>query len=371
MTSDSHTDGCDVDTKVRSMCTVGHCRQRRDALRTQAAGHSEIGTVRSSNDDLVFASQDCRLYIVLDGVGGYAGGSEASRILLEKLRASIERLCEKSLVEANRGLESGVRKALAEATAAMLRRAESIPNYAKMSTVFALGYVVNGVLLYTHVGDCRLYLVRDGVARQLTVDETFVQLMVDEGSLLPEDAARHPLRNLLLNSVGTNPAQPAPCINSVMLRPSDTLVFTTDGVSDYLDAKEISDLASQSTAPNERAKAIVHAALDAKSRDNVSCVVVDIERARHEVTAETELQFELAKLHDMLSSMGDITPDMHADLIRVSDDIRRAIHQDEPQSEIADLRKQLKDHVIDFESKHPQLSSIINGIVDMLSGIGI
>ena len=85
----------------------------------------------------------------------------------------------------------------------MIQVAERSPELDKMGTVFALAYIVDGTLLYTHVGDSRVYLIRNKHALQLTSDETYVQLMVDVGVIKPDDVPEHPMRNVVLNAVGT------------------------------------------------------------------------------------------------------------------------------------------------------------------------
>ena len=75
---------------AKSLCSLGLCRKRTGRLKMRAGSYSDIGPVRKTNDDLVFAGGECRLYVALDGIGGHAGGAEASRIVLEKLRGCIE-----------------------------------------------------------------------------------------------------------------------------------------------------------------------------------------------------------------------------------------------------------------------------------------
>ena len=358
-------------TKIQSACSVGLCRKRKGLLQTSAAGYSDIGNVRPSNEDLVFASNDCRLFVVLDGVGGYAGGSEASLIVLEKLRANIEAMCEKNPEEANQELEQGVRKALKAATKSMLHIAHEHPDLARMSTVFALAYVVEGLLLYTHVGDCRAYVIRNGKVKRLTSDETFVQLMVEKGVIDPEDVARHPMRNVILNSVGTRTADYDPTIHSMMLVPGDTVILTTDGVTDYLSDDELASVESSTSDPVIRSKAIVDAALAAGSRDNVSCVVVNIARApSSDEDARADLHFELANLHDLLGQVDSIDDELRQELVEIAGDIRVALKEPAP-SGLAQLTSRLEDKTLGFEVRPPKLTALVASVTNMLSRIGI
>ena len=356
---------------VTSACSVGQCRNRKDSIRTRAAGCSNIGNVRKQNDDLVFAGCDCRLYVVLDGVGGYAGGGEASSIVLEQLRGHIEAMCEKNPAEATRDLEPQVRSALKDASRSMVQLAAENPEFAKMSTVFALAYVVDGVMLYTHVGDCRVYVIRDQKAVQLTNDETFVQLMVETGVIRPEEVAEHPMRNIIVNSVGTQEAFFNPVVHTQILMPGDTIVLTTDGVTDYLTSAQLVEPATTSDSPQERAEAIVQAALDAGSKDNVSCVVAMVERSGEcDAAQRAELHFELARLHDTLGEIDSLDDNLRSELREVAEDIRLALKQPSP-AELSGFGARLNQSVEAFADEHPRLTSLVSNIANMLSQMGI
>ena len=356
-------------TGIQSACSVGMCKKRKGPLKTSAGGYSDIGTVRKTNDDLVFASNQCRLYVVLDGVGGYAGGGEASLIVLKKLRENIEAMCEQHSAEANQGLEESVRKALKAATNSMLTMADGHPNLSKMSTVFALAYIVDGVLLYTHVGDCRVYLIRNGQAKQLTNDETFVQMLVDSGQIKPEQATNHPMKNIVLNAVGTRSVQYDPTVHSTMLLPGDVVVLTSDGVTDSLSNSEIVKLASEKDAPERIASSIVHAAIEGGSRDNASCIVVDIDRGP---TADTDdqLHFELAKLHDLLSGVDSVNNELRNEMTQVAEDLRVALKKSES-GDLGHLKDQLQERALQLEADHPHVMTAITSITNILSSMGI
>lgn len=361
----------DSQSSLQSVCSLGLCKQRRGRLRPVSGAYSDIGSVRNTNDDLVFAGGDCRLFVVLDGIGGQAGGGEASRIVLEQLRTSIESMCTAASVHPDQDLRLAVVNALKSATKAMLQVAEQQPRFDRMGTVFALAYVVDGVLLYTHVGDCRVYLVRRGKSRQLTADETYVQLMVDAGVIGPDEVPDHPMRNVILNAVGTREADGEPVVHSAMLLPEDKVLLTTDGVTDTLPDAEIVQILDQHANPQDAARALVQAALEAGSRDNASCVVVSLERAGEpDQTGHDELHFELTRLHDMLTEIDTVDEELQNDMARIADDIRQALNRSQT-NELANLGGRLENRALEFEVTHPRLTAIVASITDMLSKIGI
>ena len=357
-------------TSTRSLCSLGFCRKRCGPLETQAGAHSDIG-LRETNDDLVFAGEHCQLYVALDGIGGHAGGGEASRIVLEQLRSSIEAMCKSTSTTPDHDLKQAVTEAIAEARKEMLRVAQETPEYDSMGTVFSLAYVVGNTLLYTHVGDARVYLCRQGKTQQLTTDDTYVQLMVDVGVIKPADVPEHPLRNVILNAVGTRGSEPPTLVHSKLLLPGDMVLLTTDGVSDKLTEADLSQLLGVDAASNVIAQAVVKAALDAGTNDNASCVVVRIARSEDVVAARnTELHTKLTTLHDMLVDVKEVDDVIRADMQRIAEDIRTALRSDRA-NELLQLRTDLSDRALQFEVSHPHLTNLIASISNTLSAMGI
>jgi hypothetical protein len=245
-------------------------------------------------------------------------------------------------------------------------------DFDKMGTVFAMGYLQDQTLLYTHVGDSRIYLMRDGQVRRLTRDHTYVQLMVDAGILDPEDVPEHPMRNLILNAVGTRKTQDVTSVKSLPLEPGDVLLLTTDGVSDKLSDEQLGELLRRPGAPADVAEQIVQAALEAGSTDNASCVVVQIEGEVGTPVDDKrdELHREVEKLHELLGNVETIDEDLRTDLRQIADDIRGAL-QSQEQNELHNIRQRLSVRTLEFEVNHPHLTNIVASIVNLLSGIGI
>lgn len=221
------------------------------------------------------------------------------------------------------------------------------------------------------MGDSRVYLIRNKRAIQLTSDETYVQLMVDVGVIQPDDVPQHPMRNVVLNAVGTRSSEGNPVVHSKLLLPGDVVLLTTDGVSDHLREPTLTQILDEHSDPAEAATAIVRAALDAGSRDNASCVTVMIERAEDSEHANhDDLHFELQKLHEMLTDVDSVDEELRSDMVQIAGDIRKALHQEET-DELASLGKQLKQRAIKFEVGHLQLTNTVASIVDLLARMGI
>jgi protein phosphatase len=312
--------------------------------------------------------------VALDGVGGHAGGGEASHIVLEDLRASVESLCVGTSANPDQQLRNAVASGIQSACGHMIELAAKNAEYEKMGTVFSLAFIANDTLFSTHVGDCRVYLARGRKLRQLTTDETFVQSMLDAGILMPDDVRGHPMRHIILNGVGTHAPCKNPDVRSTALQPGDRVVLTTDGVTDILEDVRLLNIISKYSDPNEAARELVRAALDGGGRDNASCVVVMIDpEGTKDMPRSDELRAELKKLHQMLTEVDEVDETIVGELTQVSEDIETVLQAKPAKAspEIETVRQKWQDFVVSFEASHPRLAGVIARITDALSGIGI
>jgi PPM family protein phosphatase len=235
------------------------------ALTMRCAACTDVGR-RANNEDTVFCSP--RLVAVADGVGGATAGEVASRWAINEMM-SLER---SRLTSA---LDVAVRGAVEKANSALSFLIECRPEWTGMATTLtAVALSNDGDYVIANVGDSRTYLYRDGELRQLTRDQSFVQELIDRGSITPAQAREHPQRSVVLESLdGNERTIVGPDLHQAHL--GDRLLLCSDGISDYLTDDEISR-ALRTSSPNEAAQELVAKALDAGSQDNVSAVVADV-----------------------------------------------------------------------------------------------
>jgi serine/threonine protein phosphatase PrpC len=207
----------------------------------EVSSHSDIGCLRTNNedslgywepeDDRQFARKG-RLAVVADGMGGYEGGQEASRLAVETLVAAYRDFGGDDPQQALIG-------ALQAAHEQIRRYSFAHPELRGMGTTCTAAAIVRGedgdtqydALYYVHVGDTRLYLIRDGQITRVTRDHSYVGRLVESGMISPEEAEQHPQRNILTAALGTNPelimdspGHPEP------LLPEDVLLICSDGL---------------------------------------------------------------------------------------------------------------------------------------------
>ena len=143
-----------------------------------------------------------------------------------------------------------------------------------MGTTLTGACIINGITFWTHVGDSRLYLFREGHLTQITEDHTFVNSLVKDGVITKEEAERHPMQNILLHCVGCEPME----MSSGRFRifKGDLILLSTDGLHHEVPEKKISSILAGETGIKEKFERLLKAALDAGGRDNITLAGVRI-----------------------------------------------------------------------------------------------
>lgn len=224
---------------------------------------SDVGRVRSVNEDSLAVAE--RVYVIADGMGGHAAGEVASRLLVDTVTDYLARL---DTID-----EQILSAAVDKANAVILQRAGQHPDYRNMGTTATLLYLDDsGDALWAHVGDSRLYLFREGVLRQITRDHSYVEELVESGSITHEEARRHPRKNLLTRAVGVRKSLKVDRGNFVV-KPQDIFLLCTDGLTNMVAETDIKEILSRPAAPDP-ARELIESALQAGGADNVSAIVV-------------------------------------------------------------------------------------------------
>jgi serine/threonine protein phosphatase PrpC len=232
------------------------------------------GYVRHGNEDGFFASRAHGVFAVADGMGGHEHGELASRLAL----AAIETRAEALGQAAPPDLPTLLHETIQTGNADILAQGGG-GDGPSMGTTVVLATICVDRLYFAHIGDSRLYLLRGDVFTQLTHDHTRVQLMVDRGEITAEEAALHPLRHQITRVVGYDD-DISPEIASQALEPGDTILLCTDGLSGAAPDEQVKHILRSPLGAQERADALVQAALDAGGPDNVTAVVISYQRPR-------------------------------------------------------------------------------------------
>lgn len=229
---------------------------------------SEIGHVRKNNEDAYFATDEKGgLFIVADGMGGHAAGERASSLATEILSHSLMEDTERT----PRTLQEAVMRANAE----ILLEARQHEELKGMGTTCTLLTVLGEKLLFTNIGDSRLYRLREGRLELLTRDDSFVNYLVELGEITQEEAKNHPNRNMLTRALGTDEHLEV-YIEEGEWKKGDRYLLCSDGLSSMVEDGRMEELL-QGDDLEAVADALVQEALSEGGRDNITLVLIEME----------------------------------------------------------------------------------------------
>src|SRR5277367_860343 len=233
----------------------------------EAAGLTDVGQVRTSNEDAFGYCVEEGVFALCDGMGGAAAGEVASRIAVDTL---INQLCAADSHENRRKV---LEEAIASANQIVHARAEREAALHGMGTTLVAVAIGGDRALVGHVGDSRCYLFRRGHLRRLTHDHSLVDEQVRLGQLTQDEAERSPLRNVITRAIGTQTSVSAD-IAELPLQPDDVLLLCSDGLTKELSDKLIGAMLNETGDLEQICGRLIEAAKAAGGHDNVTCVLV-------------------------------------------------------------------------------------------------
>ncbi|MCC2158645.1 PP2C family serine/threonine-protein phosphatase [Bifidobacterium pseudocatenulatum] len=230
---------------------------------------SDVGTVRSNNQDSAFAGE--HLIAICDGMGGHAGGDTASTIAIRSL-AHIEQDNVQGDVQI---IAHMMKTSVMAAHDAIVGKAKRERRLAGMGTTVTSVALVAGYWVLAHIGDSRAYLLHDGRLIRMTTDHSYVQHLIDTGRISESEARNHPQRNVVMRVLGDFDIDSRPDIAVRKAHPSDRWLLCSDGLCGVLEDSTLQEVLSTCSDQEECAQQLVSMALRAGSTDNVTAVIAD------------------------------------------------------------------------------------------------
>lgn len=227
------------------------------------AFRTDVGKVRANNQDAPIVSEKLRLYGVADGMGGHKGGEVASTSARDDLLRELE---------GKTPSVATLSGAIEEVNRQIYHQQEHDDALTGMGTTLSVLWMSDNFVYIGHVGDSRVYLLRDGEFRQMTLDHSLVEQLVREGVLTEEEAQNHPMRNIITRAIGTDESVEVDVVVEER-RKGDLWLACSDGLHGLVDDRQMRDALRQ-YAPEKAADVLLKAALDAGGRDNVTLVIV-------------------------------------------------------------------------------------------------
>lgn len=233
-------------------------------LTLRYAARSDRGLIRDGNQDSVYAGP--RLLAVADGMGGMAAGDVASNIVIGAMAPLDEDVPGDALVDALRGAVEAANQQLRDTV-------DANPHLEGMGTTLTAMLFSGSKIGLVHIGDSRAYMLRDGEFAQITKDDTYVQMLVDEGRISAEEASSHPQRSLLTRAMDGRDVEPEYSVRQVMQ--GDRYLICSDGLSGVISSETIGETMREYVDPNQCVDRMIALALRGGGPDNITVIIAD------------------------------------------------------------------------------------------------
>ncbi|GAB3528770.1 PP2C family protein-serine/threonine phosphatase [Arthrobacter monumenti] len=244
------------------------------------AARSDVGKVRSKNDDSAYAGR--YLAVVADGMGGHAGGNIASAsTVLELIHLDDD------VYHGDAG--TALADEIQTANSLLSDLVRTSPQLAGMGTTVTAVLLSEDKLHFAHIGDSRAYRLKNDTFEQISIDHTFVQRLIDEGRLRPEDAETHPHKNVLMRVLGDVDASPELDLMAFDADIGERWMLCSDGLNAVVDERTIEQIVRGYPDLQECVDRLVELTLDGGSPDNVTIVVAEVAEGTSDNIATTAL----------------------------------------------------------------------------------
>jgi len=237
------------------------------------AARSDVGMVRSGNEDAFFAEADGRrgVFVVADGMGGHAAGEVASEMAVQIVSRALLQIDSVIAPEA----ASRTAQAMRDANRAIYDRMLAENDKQGMGTTASVLVLSDDRYLIAQIGDSRIYMLRDGALVQITKDHSYVQEQVDAGLLTPEQARYHPYSNVITRCVGAGESV-EPDLYSGAVKSGDMFLVASDGLTGMVDDRRLQQLLLSRAGPGKIVDSLIADANGRGGLDNITAIVVQV-----------------------------------------------------------------------------------------------
>ena len=252
-------------------------------LTVQVAGKTDLGCVRTNNEDNFGYDTRSGVFVVCDGMGGQAAGEVASKIgvdtILEYFRKAEaaagkyppEGTPLEGVSESANALASSIRLA----NKSIFQAASANAGHAGMGSTVVAALVKGNFFSIAHVGDSRIYLIRKDSIQQLTNDHSLVMEQVRRGLITQEEAEKSNMQNIIIRALGSEETVEAD-VDDMVAQPGDILLLATDGLTKHVKDSALLKLVKGASTLSQACDALIQAARDDGGDDNITCILVRV-----------------------------------------------------------------------------------------------
>ena len=237
------------------------------------------------------------LFMVADGMGGAAAGEIASAMAVEVVIGELRRIWMEAESSAPEEFARALRRATASANVSINAYAVSHPEYRGMGTTATIAGLLGDTLYLAQVGDSRAYLIRDGVAKQITKDQSLMQKLIEAGELTEEEALQSDRRNIILQALGPDVNVKVDLTHQAIRR-GDTLVLCSDGLSGQVSREEIAQVVNEEPDLMQVCKRLIDLANEHGGPDNITVIAARFEGALGDASNGDEVGHKVFPLPD-------------------------------------------------------------------------
>lgn len=229
---------------------------------------TNVGNYRKNNEDSYYVNESKNLYVLADGMGGHLAGERASKMATEIIGQDFAKDREiKSIDDAIEILSSSIR----DANKKIFESSQENEDYRGMGTTLSSGIILEDVLIYSNIGDSRIYRINEGM-EQITQDDSFVNYLIEIGEITEEEAKNHPKKNVLTKAMGTTPDIEV-IVNTLDIKDKDVFLFCSDGLTNMVSDEEIFKIVKENS-PEEARDMLLDIALKNGGMDNITFILV-------------------------------------------------------------------------------------------------
>lgn len=235
---------------------------------------SDIGRVRKINEDSYFSYRNEKLIggMVADGMGGEQAGEVASRMATMIVKDHIIRKFDPDMDYVQ--MSEVIRRAFIEANGEIYEYARHHEESSGMGTTASMAFVYKGKLIVVHVGDSRVYTVKDDQIKQITTDHSYVQELLSRGRITSDDAKNHPQKNLITRAIGTEPSIKVDVL--IQDYSGEIVIVSSDGLTNLVSDEQIKYIINLHEDLQDGVEALVNLANKKGGADNITCLAFDI-----------------------------------------------------------------------------------------------
>ncbi len=242
-----------------------------------AVGKSVTGLLRKNNEDSIFVSDNNfrlkNVYIVADGMGGHKAGEIASKCSIDIFTDFIN-CCDENEFEDENILDTSV-DGVKKCNSIVFKKSNEDEKLDGMGTTFTCAVIKDEIMYVVHVGDSRVYMLRNGILKQLTKDHSFVMEMLKQGKLTIDEVKNHPNKNVITRAVGSD-ENVAVDTAIEKLQKGDIILLCTDGLTNMINDNVITDILNSGNDADSILDQLISSANEMGGIDNISAIIIDM-----------------------------------------------------------------------------------------------